>query len=97
MSGTSGSVVLVYLVLLVAVMYFIMVRPQQKRVAAHRRLVETLEVGDKVVTIGGLHGEIKSVDDDTVELEVAEDTVLKFAKSAIAAKLTGGKAEGESK
>jgi len=88
----SPSLIFIWLALLVGVMYFLMIRPQQKRVASHRRLVDSLQLGDMVVTIGGIHGELKSIGDEKVEIEVASDSVLTFSKSAVAGKLDEGDA-----
>ena len=51
---------------------------------AHRALLETLAVGDEVVTIGGIFGTIRDIDDDRIELEVAEGVVVSIARNAIA-------------
>lgn len=76
------------LVLLFAVMYFLLIRPQQQRVRAQRELVSTLAVGDEVVTIGGLLGRIIRLDDDVAEIETSPGTVLRFRRTAISGKLT---------
>ncbi|HVM07045.1 MAG TPA: preprotein translocase subunit YajC [Acidimicrobiales bacterium] len=75
------------LLLLFAVMYFLLIRPQQQRVRAQRALVSSLEVGDEVVTIGGLIGRIIRLDDDSAEIETTPGTVLRFRRSAISGKL----------
>jgi preprotein translocase subunit YajC len=68
-----------------AVMYLLLIRPQQKRQRQHQQMVNSVTVGDDVVTIGGLHGTVASVDDDTIDLTVAADgTVLRFQRSSIA-------------
>ncbi len=74
--------------LLFGVFYFMLIRPQKKRAATHRNLIESVEVGDEVVTIGGLHGRVTRVGEDDLDLEAAPGTNLKFVKSAIARKLT---------
>ncbi len=76
------------LVFIMVIFYFFMIRPQmrkQKEIKKHR---ESLSVGDKVVTIGGIHGKIIDMDESTVTLEVAEKTRIKFEKSAISAEST---------
>jgi preprotein translocase subunit YajC len=72
---------------LVGVFYFLLIRPQQRRARAQRELVMSLEVGDEVVTIGGMFGTITAVDDESVTVEVAPGTSMRFVKSAIARKL----------
>jgi len=76
----------IWVLLLIAVMYFLMVRPQQKRVQAHRELVESLDVGDEVVTIGGIRGSISGIDDEVINIQIAENTNVRFSRSAVAAK-----------
>lgn len=83
----SGLVSLLPFVLIFVVMYFLMIRPQQKRAQEQRRLVASLEPGDEVVTIGGVFGDIVEVDDAEVILEVYDGTQVKFLRSAIARKV----------
>ena len=65
------------------VMYFFMIRPQQKKQKDQKNFVENMKKGDNVVTIGGLHGKIVSVEGTTVTLEVDKGTKLTFEKTAI--------------
>jgi preprotein translocase subunit YajC len=74
---------IIFLVVLFAVFYFMLIRPQKKRVEQHRSLVESLDVGDDVVTIGGMYGTIRSIGDDDLEIEVADGTVVRFLKTAV--------------
>jgi len=76
---------LLYIPLLLLAVWFLFLRPQQ---AAKKRAAEAAgyEVGDEIVTIGGLYGFIVSMDDQEVELDVAEGVVLRFARRAIAGK-----------
>ncbi len=66
-----------------AVMYFFMIRPQQKKQKDQKKFIEELKKGDAVVTIGGLHGKIHEMDDLTVTLEVDRGTKLKFDRASI--------------
>ena len=75
------------LILLFAVMYFMLIRPQQQRVKAQRELVSSLAVGDDIVTIGGLLGRIVSLDDEIAEIETGNGTILRFRRSAISGKI----------
>lgn len=81
--------------LLFGVFYFMLIRPQKKRAATHRNLIDSVEVGDEVVTIGGLHGRVTRVGEDDLDIEAAPGTNLKFVKSAIARKLTEDEDEDE--
>jgi preprotein translocase subunit YajC len=65
------------------VFYFFMIRPQQKKQKDQKSFIESIKKGDQVVTIGGLHGRVFAVEDDTVILEIDKGTKMKFEKSAI--------------
>ncbi|MBL0387479.1 preprotein translocase subunit YajC [Tumebacillus sp. ITR2] len=69
--------------LVFVVFYFLLIRPQQKRQKDRLGMLNELKSGDKIVTIGGLHGTIDSIDDKTVVLKVSETTKLTFERSAI--------------
>jgi preprotein translocase subunit YajC len=86
--SVEGAGSLIFLALLILIFYFMLIRPQKKRVNAHRELVESIGVGDEVVTIGGVHGTVRRIGDDDVELEIAPGTVVRFVKSAIARRIT---------
>ncbi|MEX0665258.1 MAG: preprotein translocase subunit YajC [Acidimicrobiia bacterium] len=73
-----------WFVLLAAVFFFLVVRPQRRQIAAHRALVSRLQVGDEVITAGGLYGTIRALRDETIELEVADGVVVRMARGAIA-------------
>ena len=75
------------ILLLFGVMYFLLVRPQQRRVRAQRALVETLAVGDEVVTIGGVLGHVVGLDDDSAEVQTTPGTVIRFRRTAISGKV----------
>ncbi len=69
---------------ILGVFYFFMIRPQQQKQKEQRSFTDGLKKGDAVVTIGGLHGKIASVDEKTITLEVDKATRLTFEKSSIA-------------
>ena len=69
-----------------AIMYFVMIRPQQKQLKEHRALLGALKKGDEVVTQGGLLGRIHEVADRTVTLEIANGVRVRVLKTSIAAK-----------
>jgi preprotein translocase subunit YajC len=69
------------------VFYLLLIRPQQRRAKQQRDLVSSLGPGDRIVTIGGLHGTIVELDDETMRLEVSPGTVVTFARAAIARRL----------
>jgi preprotein translocase subunit YajC len=73
--------------LAIAVLFFVMiVRPQKKSAQRHQSLIDALKVGDDIITNGGLYGAIKSIGDDTIELEIAKGTIVTLAKRSIAMK-----------
>ena len=84
----QGFESLIFLGLLIAIFYFMLIRPQKRRVQAHKQLIESVEVGDEVVTIGGAHGTVRAIGDDDIRLEVAPGTEIRFIKSAIARRVT---------
>lgn len=86
-TGGSNLTFLLSLVLMVAIFYFLLIRPQQRRARQQRSLVESLDVGDEVVTIGGLFGRIMEVDDESVTIDAGAGTRLRFLKQAVARKL----------
>jgi preprotein translocase subunit YajC len=84
---SGGNVTfLISLGLMVAIFYFLLIRPQQRRARQQRELVDSLSVGDEVVTIGGMFGTIESMDDESVTLEVGSGTRIRFIKQAVARK-----------
>lgn len=70
-------------VLMIVVFYFILIRPQQKMKREHLNMISALKKGDHVTTIGGLHGSVVDLTDDTVSLKVNDATRLVFDKSSI--------------
>ena len=79
----AGYGQLVMILAIFVVMYFFMIRPQQKKAKEQKKYLEGLKVGDKVVTIGGLHGRISSMDEATMTLEVDRATKLTFDRAAV--------------
>ena len=76
------------------VIYFFMIRPQQRRTADAKKFRETLVKGSRIVTIGGLHGLVIEVADETVLVEVDRGTKLRFDRSAIAREVGNKAASG---
>jgi preprotein translocase subunit YajC len=72
------------LILIFAVFYFFIYRPQQKRQQEHEEMIENLERGDKVVTVGGIHGTIQKIEEDSLLAQVdSKGTKLRFDKDSI--------------
>jgi preprotein translocase subunit YajC len=78
---------LIWMILMLAVFYVLLVRPQRRQMMAHRALMSSLESGDEVVTMGGIFGRIVRLDDEVVDLEVAPGTSLRVARSAISRRI----------
>lgn len=68
---------------IIVVFYFFMIRPQQKKSKEQKNFIDAVKVGDKVVTVGGAHGRIAEIEDDTVVLEVERGGRIRFSKSSI--------------
>ncbi|WP_305046145.1 preprotein translocase subunit YajC [Geoalkalibacter sp.] len=77
---------IIMLVLMFAIFYFLLIRPQQKRAKQHRELLDALQVGDQVVTAGGIHGRIVTLQDTVVTLEIATGVKIKVNRASIANK-----------
>jgi preprotein translocase subunit YajC len=75
---------LIPIILMVVVFYFMLIRPQQKRAKEHRRMVEALKTGDKVVAAGGIHGTVSNVKDKTVIIKIAENTKIEIDRASVA-------------
>ncbi len=87
-SGGSSWTLLLMLALIFGAMYFLMIRPQQKRRRAVESMQRSIGVGDEVVTIGGLYGVVSEIDDETVILEVATGVENRYARGAISRVVT---------
>lgn len=85
-SGGAFTTVL-FIGFMFVIFYMLLIRPQRRRQQAQRQLIESLDVGDEVVTLGGMYGTIRALDDESVTLEVAPSVDIRFARGAIARKL----------
>jgi preprotein translocase subunit YajC len=84
-AGGSGAFIqtMIPFALIIAIFYFLIIRPQNKKQKETQRMLSALKKGDKVVTIGGIHGIIQSVKEHSVIVKVDENTKLEFNRSAI--------------
>ena len=87
---TGGMMGLLPLVLMFAVLWFLMIRPQQKRAKEHKKLLDTLAKGDEVVTSGGLAGKVSQAGDTYVRIEIADGVEVQVHKPAITSVLPKG-------
>ena len=74
---------LLYCVIVFAIIYFLMVRPAKKRMAEYQKMLDSLKVGSRVLA-GGIYGTIKSINEKTIELEIAKGVVVEVSKNAVA-------------
>ncbi len=84
MEGGGALTQFLPLVLIFAIMYFLLIRPQQKKMKDHRAMVEAVRRGDLIVTQGGMIGKIAKVNDQEVEVEVASGVKVRIVKHTIA-------------
>ncbi|RMH41006.1 MAG: preprotein translocase subunit YajC [Alphaproteobacteria bacterium] len=83
--SASGLASFVPLILIFAIMYFLLIRPQQKKLKEHRAMVEALRRGDTIVTQGGIIGKVTKVkDDNEVEVEIADGVKVRVVRQTIA-------------
>jgi preprotein translocase subunit YajC len=83
LGGQSGFLIMI--VLFFIIMYFLMIRPQQKKQKEVQKMRDSLKVGDKVITAGGLHGKIKAISDSdpTVSIEIADGVKVSVDKASV--------------
>ena len=81
---------IIFLVVIFAVMYLLMIRPRQKQQKVHEAMMKELRPGDRVIIAGGIYGQIESIGEDTAILRIESGATMKVARSSIL-----GKAEGE--
>lgn len=80
----GGFGAFVPIILMFVIFYFLLIRPQQKKAKEHQEMITGLKKGDKVITSGGIHGQITSLDDTTVTIEIAEKVRIKVTRSTLA-------------
>ncbi|MBU0732606.1 MAG: preprotein translocase subunit YajC [Proteobacteria bacterium] len=88
--GTGGSGgegggfgAFVPLILMFAIFYFLLIRPQQKKAKAHKQLLASIKKGDRVISSGGLHGVVTGLADDVVTMEIAPKVRVKVSRGSI--------------
>jgi preprotein translocase subunit YajC len=88
-AGGGGGITMLLPLLLIPVLYFVMIRPQQKRQKQWQAMLASVKTGDRVTTAGGIRGIILSIKDDVMVIKVAPDGIkMEVAKSAIASVTT---------
>jgi preprotein translocase subunit YajC len=81
-TGAMMSFLMIFIIILI--FYFLIFRPQIKRANEHKKMLESLKKGDKIITQGGIYGLIESLDQHTISLKIAEKVKIKITRSAVA-------------
>jgi preprotein translocase subunit YajC len=82
----GGSIwpMIIFLVVIFALFYFVMIRPQRKRQKEHETMMRELQKGDRVITAGGIYGTIESLSEDSVVIKVEGGTTMRVARGSVA-------------
>jgi preprotein translocase subunit YajC len=86
---------LIVLVALFVLMWLLLIRPQRRRQAQQAEMQDVLEVGDEILTAGGIHGTVREIEDEIVHVEIAPGTVVRLDRRAVAAIAQEPEPEGE--
>ena len=81
--GAGGFASFVPLILMFAIFYFLLIRPQQKKAKEHRAMVSSLKKGDRIVTSGGIHGRITAVDETVLTVEISDRVRVKINRGNV--------------
>jgi preprotein translocase subunit YajC len=97
--GGAGSMISTFIpfILIIGIFYFLIIRPQNKKQKDTQRMLSAVKKGDRIVTIGGVHGVIQNVKDSSVVVKVDENTKIEFSRSAIASVVDAGGKAGKDK
>ena len=87
---SGGLISFLPLIVIFALFYFMLIRPQMKRAKEHRQLVSGLQKGDEIVTSGGVLGKLTAIEDSFVTVKVAENTEIKVQRHAVASVMPKG-------
>ena len=75
----------IVLVALIGLMWFLLIRPQRRRTESQLTMQDQLRAGDQIITAGGLHAKVRSIEDDVLEIELAPGTIVRLDRRAVAA------------
>jgi preprotein translocase subunit YajC len=85
-TGQAGGIAgFLPIIILFAIFYFLLIRPQQKKAKEHKEMIANLNKGTRIVTSGGIYGTIVSIDDTTIGVEIAEKVKIKISRGNVAA------------
>lgn len=88
LGGTQNMYSILMLVGMVVIFYFLLIRPQRQQAKTRQELLSALKVGDKVITTGGIYGEITEIKDKSLRVKIAKDVILRMDRSGIQGKTT---------
>jgi preprotein translocase subunit YajC len=83
--GGGGFSTFIPLILMFVIFYFLLIRPQQKKSKEHRQMISSLKKGDRIITSGGLHGQITGLSDTTLTVEIADKVRVKISRGNVGA------------
>ncbi len=93
--GQSGGLgAFLPLIIIFAIFYFLLIRPQQKKAKQHKQILAALKKGDKVVSSGGLHGVITGLSDDVVTVEISPKVRVKITRGSISGVIRKAESQG---
>jgi len=78
---------ILYILALVGILYFMMIRPQQQRQKKQQEMIDSLRVSDRIVTVGGIYGSVVAIKDNTFIIKIAEDVQVELQRSAVGQKI----------
>jgi preprotein translocase subunit YajC len=81
--GGGGYQGIIMMVVIFAIFYFIMIRPQQKKVKEHKAMLDAIKKGDEIVTAGGIYGTVENVNADTLTVKIAEGVKVKMTRGSV--------------
>ena len=93
--GAGGFSGLFMMLAIFAIFYFILIRPQQKKMKDHKKMIEELKKGDRIVTAGGIYGVVEGVTPNTLTVKIAEGVKVKITRSSVGAVVTEEEASKE--
>jgi preprotein translocase subunit YajC len=83
--GSAGGLAsFIPLVLMFVIFYFLLIRPQQKKAKEHKEMIAAIKKGDRIITSGGIHGQITAVDDTTLTVEISDKVRVKLNRANVA-------------
>lgn len=83
------------MVIIFGIFYFLVIRPQQQQQSEHEEMIENLQTGDRIITVGGIHGQITGVSEDTIKVNIAKDFKVTLERDKVASVKNAGNGNDE--